>query len=207
MIRIVLADDHEVIRVSLSRLLDVQPDLEVIGIASDGREALRLVRRLTPEVVLMDLHMPVLSGVTAIAELARSHPEIAVIALSAFQEPTEVTAAMAAGARGYLVKDIEPAVLVAGIRAVVNGGTPLSPSVATHVMRSTAAAVATTLTSREREILRLMLEGRSNLEIGAELGISGKTVKAHCSRLFLKIGVADRNQAAVWAARNLELDN
>lgn len=207
MIRIVLADDHEVILASLSRLLDAQPDFEVIGVASDGREALRLTRRLTPDVVLMDLHMPVVNGVTAIGGLARSHPEIAVIALSAFQEPTEVTAAMAAGARGYLVKDIEPAVLVAGIRAAVIGGTPLSPSVATHVMRSTAAAVAATLTSRERQILRLMLEGRSNLEIGVELGISSKTVKAHSSRLFLKIGVSDRSQAAVWAARNLQLDD
>jgi DNA-binding NarL/FixJ family response regulator len=153
----------------------------------------------------MDLHMPVVDGVTAIGGLATSHPEIAVIALSAFQEPTEVTAALAAGARGYLVKDIEPAVLVASVRAAVVGGTPLSPSIATQVIRSTGAAVAATLTSRERQILRLMLEGRTNLEIGAELGISSKTVKAHCSRLFLKIGVSDRNQAAVWAARNLQI--
>jgi DNA-binding NarL/FixJ family response regulator len=207
MIRIVLADDHEVIRASLSRLLGAQPDFEVIGIACDGREALRLARRLTPDVVLMDLHMPVVDGVTAIGGLATSDPDIAVIALSAFQEPTEVTAALAAGARGYLVKDIEPAVLIAGIRAAVTGGTPLSPSVATNVMRSTAAAVAATLTVREREILRLMLVGRNNLEIGAELGISPKTVKAHSSRLFLKIGVSDRSQAAVWAARNLQLDD
>jgi DNA-binding NarL/FixJ family response regulator len=207
MIRIVLADDHEVIRASLSRLLDAQPDFAVIGLASDGREALQLARSLTPDVVLMDLHMPVVDGVTAIGGLATSHPEIAVIALSAFQEPTEVTAALAAGARGYLVKDIEPAVLVASVRAAVVGGTPLSPSIATQVIRSTGAAVAATLTSRERQILRLMLEGRTNLEIGAELGISSKTVKAHCSRLFLKIGVSDRNQAAVWAARNLQIDD
>ena len=123
MIRIVLADDHSLVRTGLSQLLDAQPDIEVVGLACDGREALQMARGLTPDVVLMDLQMPIVDGITAIGILAASNPEIAVIALTTFQEPQQVTAALAAGARGYLVKDVEPEVLVAGIRAAVNGNT------------------------------------------------------------------------------------
>ena len=136
MIRIVLADDHSLVRTGLSQLLDAQADIEVVGLASDGREALQLARGLTPDVVLMDLQMPIVDGITAIGILAASNPEIAVIALTTFQEPQQVTAALAAGARGYLVKDVEPEVLVAGIRAAVNGGAPLSPSVAAQLIRN-----------------------------------------------------------------------
>ena len=114
MIRIVLADDHSLVRTGLSQLLDAQPDIEVVGLASDGREALQLARGLTPDVVLMDLQMPIVDGITAIGILAASNPEIAVIALTTFQEPQQVTAALAAGARGYLVKDVEPEVLGRG---------------------------------------------------------------------------------------------
>ncbi|MEY2443823.1 MAG: hypothetical protein QOC57_281 [Ilumatobacteraceae bacterium] len=206
MIRILLADDHVLVRNGLSQLLDAQPDIEVVGVACDGQEALDMARGLQPDVVLMDLQMPVLDGISAIGELTNTFPDISVIALTTFQEPQQVTAALAAGARGYLVKDVEPEVLVAGIRAVVNGGAPLSPSVAAQLIRGAAAsqpAMVGSLTQRERQILQLIVAGQSNKQIGRELGISEKTVKSHCGRLFQRISVSDRTQAAVWATKNL----
>jgi DNA-binding NarL/FixJ family response regulator len=164
-----------------------------------------MARQLSPDVVLMDLQMPIVDGITAIGELTVELPEISVIALTTFQEPQQVTAALAAGARGYLVKDVEPEVLVAGIRAVVNGGAPLSPSVAAQLLRSAASqpTMVGSVTQRERQILRLIVSGQSNKQIGRELGISEKTVKSHCGRLFQRINVSDRTQAAVWATKNL----
>jgi len=205
MIRILLADDHVLVRAGLSQLLDAQPDIEVVGVACDGQEALDMARKLSPDVVLMDLQMPIVDGITAIGELTAELPEISVIALTTFQEPQQVTAALAAGARGYLVKDVEPEVLVAGIRAVVNGGAPLSPSVAAQLLRSAASqpTMVGSVTQRERQILRLIVAGQSNKQIGRELGISEKTVKSHCGRLFQRINVSDRTQAAVWATKNL----
>ncbi|MGZ4671625.1 MAG: response regulator [Ilumatobacteraceae bacterium] len=209
MIRILLADDHVLVRAGLSQLLDAQPDIDVVGVACDGQEALEMARKLGPDVVLMDLQMPIVDGITAIGELTATLPEISVIALTTFQEPQQVTAALAAGARGYLVKDVEPAVLVAGIRAVVNGGAPLSPSVAAQLIRSAASQPTTvgSVTQRERQILRLIVAGQSNKQIGRELGISEKTVKSHCGRLFQRINVSDRTQAAVWATKNLPHDD
>jgi DNA-binding NarL/FixJ family response regulator len=205
MIRILLADDHVLVRAGLSQLLDAQADIEVVGVACDGQEALEMARQLSPDVVLMDLQMPIVDGITAIGELTVELPEISVIALTTFQEPQQVTAALAAGARGYLVKDVEPEVLVAGIRAVVNGGAPLSPSVAAQLLRSAASqpTMVGSVTQRERQILRLIVSGQSNKQIGRELGISEKTVKSHCGRLFQRINVSDRTQAAVWATKNL----
>ena len=205
MIRILLADDHVLVRAGLSQLLDAQPDIEVVGVACDGQEALEMAHKLSPDVVLMDLQMPIVDGITAIGALTVELPEISVIALTTFQEPQQVTAALAAGARGYLVKDVEPEVLVAGIRAVVNGGAPLSPSVAAQLLRNAAnqPTIVGSVTQRERQILRLIVAGQSNKQIGRELGISEKTVKSHCGRLFQRINVSDRTQAAVWATKNL----
>lgn len=205
MIRILLADDHVLVRAGLSQLLDAQSDMEVVGVACDGQEALEMAHDLKPDIVLMDLQMPVVDGITAIGELTSTLPEISVIALTTFQEPQQVTAALAAGAGGYLVKDVEPEVLVAGIRAAVNGGAPLSPSVAAQLIRNAAAQPTTvgSLTQRERQILELIMNGQSNKQIGRELGISEKTVKSHCGRLFQRISVSDRTQAALWATKNL----
>jgi DNA-binding NarL/FixJ family response regulator len=209
MIRILLADDHVLVRAGLSQLLDAQSDMEVVGVACDGQEALHMARSLKPDIVLMDLQMPVVDGITAMSVLTANNPEIAVVALTTFQEPQQVTAALAAGARGYLVKDVEPEVLVAGIRAAVNGGAPLSPSVAAQIIRSATVQPATvgSLTQRERQILKLIVNGQSNKQIGRELGISEKTVKSHCGRLFQRINVTDRTQAAVWATKNLPADD
>ena len=204
MIRIVLADDHALIRNSLSRMLETQADFEVVGIASDGEEVLELVRKLSPEVVLMDLHMPVVDGISAIEAVTRDHPEVSVIALSAFEEPTQVTAALEAGAQGYLIKDVEPEVLFAGIRAALTGGVPLSPRVAAQLIRSKMSpGIADTLTQRERDVLRMIVEGRTNTQIATELGVSRATVTSVCGRIFKQLGVTDRTQAAVWAMKNL----
>jgi DNA-binding NarL/FixJ family response regulator len=176
-----------------------------VGVASDGLEALELVKEHAPDVVLMDLHMPVVDGFTAIARLTETFPTIAVIALSAFEDPGQVTLALSAGAQGYLVKDVEPAVLLAGIRAAVKGGSPLSPSVAAQLIRNGAArqSIAQALTDRDRQILRMIVDGHNNQEIGEELGMSKTSVTSHCGRLFKRINAADRTQAAVWATRNL----
>jgi DNA-binding NarL/FixJ family response regulator len=204
MIRIVLADDHSLIRSSLSRMLETQPDFEIVGIAVDGNEAVQMVRDLIPDVVLMDLHMPVLDGVAAIGVVSQDHPNVAVIALSAFEEPTQVSAALAAGAQGYLTKDVEPEVLFSGIRAAATGGVPLSPRVAAQLVRSTMTpSVAETLTERETLVLRLIVAGLTNAQIGKELGVSRATVTSVCSRIFKHLDVTDRTQAAVWATKNL----
>lgn len=206
MIRIVIADDHAMVRAGLSQLLGSFDDLEVVGTASNGQEAVQLVDEVHPDVVLMDLSMPLMDGIEALTLVKKHHPEVHVVVLTTFQEPRQVSAALSAGASGYLVKDVEPEVLVAGIRAAVQGGAPLSPSVAAGLLRgnsSMGVVSPSTLTKREMEILQLIVDGRTNQGIATILGISEKTVKTHCSRLFQRLGVTDRTQAAVWAMRNL----
>lgn len=206
MIRIVIADDHAMVRAGLSQLLGSFDDLEVVGTASDGLEAVAAVGEFRPDVVLMDLSMPNMDGIEATAAVKQQYPDTHVVVLTTFQEPRQVSAALGAGASGYLVKDVEPEVLVAGIRAAVQGGAPLSPSVAAGLLRgsSTMSMVSpSSLTPRELEILQLIVDGHTNQQIARALGISEKTVKTHCSRLFQRLGVTDRTQAAVWAMRNL----
>lgn len=206
MIRIVIADDHAMVRAGLSQLLGSFDDLEVVGTAADGKEAVEVVGELHPDLVLMDLSMPVMDGIEATATLKQLYPETHVVVLTTFQEPRQVAAALSAGASGYLVKDVEPEVLVAGIRAAVQGGAPLSPSVAAGLLRGSnqmSMVSPSSLTPRELEILQLIVDGHTNQQIARTLGISEKTVKTHCSRLFQRLGVTDRTQAAVWAMRNL----
>lgn len=206
MIRIVIADDHAMVRAGLSQLLSSFEDLDVVGTASDGKEALDVVGELRPDLVLMDLSMPLMDGIEATATLKQRYPETHVVVLTTFQEPRQVSAALSAGASGYLVKDVEPEVLVAGIRAAVQGGAPLSPSVAAGLLRGSNQmnmVSPASLTPRELEILQLIVDGHTNQQIARTLGISEKTVKTHCSRLFQRLGVTDRTQAAVWAMRNL----
>ena len=205
MIRVLIADDHPMVRLGLERLLESYRDIDVVGAASNGEEAIALIASTSPQVVLMDMAMPSMDGIETTRRLLALYPEVIVIALSTHNDPQQVVGALDAGAHGYLVKDVEPDVLVAGIRSVLEGGAPLSPSVARHLLRGgwQLEAPASQLTRRELEVLRLIVDGYHNKQIATALGISEKTVKTHCSRLFQRIGVADRTQAAVWAERHL----
>ncbi|MFM7685203.1 MAG: response regulator [Actinomycetota bacterium] len=212
MIRILIADDHAMVRAGLAQLLRQYGDLEIVGEAANGLEAVEQVSLLDPDLVLMDMSMPVMDGLEALKLVKQRNPRTHVVVLSTFQEPHQVSAAITSGASGYLVKDVEPEVLVSSIRAAVQGGAPLSPSVAASLLRGAAPAAApapqqasnpASLTPRELEILNLIVDGHSNFGIGRALGISEKTVKTHCSRLFQRLGVTDRTQAAVWAMRNM----
>lgn len=205
MIRVLLVDDHAVVRIGLERLLESYDDIEVVGAARSGEEALELAGTVSPQVVLMDMAMPNMDGIETTRRLVAMHPDVIVIALSTHNDPQQVVGALDAGAHGYLVKDVEPDVLVSGIRSVLDGGAPLSPSVAGHLLRGgwQLEAPASQLTRRELDVLRLIVDGHQNKQIALALGISEKTVKTHCSRLFQRIGVSDRTQAAVWAERNL----
>lgn len=193
------------VRMGLEHLLESYDDIEVVGSARSGEEAIGLTDTVSPQVVLMDMAMPQMDGIETTRRLVAAHPGVIVIALSTHNDPQQVVGALDAGAHGYLVKDVEPDVLVAGIRSVLDGGAPLSPSVAGHLLRGgwQLDAPASQLTRRELEVLRLIVEGHSNKQVATALGISEKTVKTHCSRLFQRIGVSDRTQAAVWAERNL----
>jgi DNA-binding NarL/FixJ family response regulator len=205
LIRVLIVDDHTMVRIGLERLLASYDDIDVVGTARSGDEAISLTGAVSPQVVLMDMVMPEMDGIETTRRLVSAHPEVIVIALSTHNDPKQVVGALDAGAHGYLLKDVEPDVLVAGIRSVLDGGAPLSPSVAGHLLRGgwQLEARASRLTRRELDVLRLIVEGHHNRQIAAALGITEKTVKTHCSRLFQRIGVTDRTQAAVWAERNL----
>jgi DNA-binding NarL/FixJ family response regulator len=208
MIRILIADDHAVVREGLRAFLELQDGLDVVGEAGDGAEALVEAERLRPDVVLMDLVMPRLDGVGAMRELRRRMPEVRVIVLTSFLDDDRLLPAVQAGAAGYLLKDVEPCELARAVRAAHAGEAMLDPAVAARLVEaiadgqaSAAAEERERLTRREREVLELIARGRSNKRIAFELGISEKTVKAHVGRLLAKLGVADRTQAALLAVR------
>lgn len=204
MIRVLIADDHAMVRAGLTQLLSSQQDVVVVGAASNGREAVDMVRIDPPDVVLMDLVMPVMDGLAATAALTKMLPGLPVIILSTFQDPDRVKQALAAGAVGYLLKDVEPEVLVASLRSAIDGGAPLSPRVAAQLLKDNRAAdTLAKLAPRERQILGLIADGLSNKQIARQLGITEATVKSHCGRLFQHLGVSDRTQAAVWATRHV----
>jgi DNA-binding NarL/FixJ family response regulator len=204
MIRVLIVDDHSMVRAGLLQLLSSQPDIVVVGTAANGREAVEMAKLDPPDVVLMDLVMPGMDGLAATTALVRLFPRLPIIVLSTFQDGDRVKQALAAGAVGYLLKDVEPEVLVAGIRSAIDGGAPLSPRVAAQLLRdSRADDTLARLAPRERQILGLIAEGNSNKQIARLLGITEATVKSHCGRLFQHLGVTDRTQAAVWATRHL----
>jgi DNA-binding NarL/FixJ family response regulator len=209
MIRVVLADDHAVVRRGLAGLLESTDDLEVVGVARDGREAVDLVREHRPDVAVMDLQMPVLDGVEATRAIVAEDLGTEVLVLTSFSDHARIDAAVEAGAVGYLLKDAEPEVLLDGIRAVARGESPLDPRAARRLLsrasRGAAPSVGTTapdLSPRETEVLRLVVEGLLNKQIAARLGITERTVKAHLTSAYQRIGVADRTQAALWAERH-----
>lgn len=201
--RVLVADDHAVVCAGLAQWLEAQPDVEVVGQANDGATALRLAIGLRPDVVVMDLQMPDVDGIEATRRLRSECPEVNVVVLTTYFDPSTVSAAIEAGARGYFLKDVAPSALVDGLRAVVRGELSLSPKVASILFeqRETQRPYDT-LTPREREILDLIAAGQGNKQIARHLGITEKTVKAHCTRLFARIGVADRTQAALWAVEH-----
>jgi DNA-binding NarL/FixJ family response regulator len=203
MIRVLLVDDHRLLLAGLRSLLDAADDVEVVGTAADGVEAVELAASLKPNVVLMDLSMPRMGGVEATRRIIANDPNVQVVVLTSFSDQELVLDAVTAGAVGYLLKDAEPAELVRGVRAAAAGESPLDAKVArTLLSRQTERATETQLSDREREVLTLVANGLANKQIARNLGISERTVKSHLTSVFQRIGVTDRTQAALWAERN-----
>jgi DNA-binding NarL/FixJ family response regulator len=206
MIRVLLADDHQLVRSGLAALLTGSDDIEVVGTASNGMEAVELARDTSPDVVLMDLVMPGMDGVEATQRLVADQPQVQVVVLTSFSDQERILAALDAGAVGYLLKDVDPAELVRGVRAAARGESPLHPKAARSLLSSRtenrpAERTNVELTPREAEVLNLLRQGLANKQIARALGISQATVKAHLTSVFQRIGVTDRVQAAVWAER------
>lgn len=202
MIRVVLAEDHILVRAGLVRLLATVPDIEVVGEAADGAEASSLAAETRPDVVLMDLSMPNVDGIEATREIVRANEGIHVVVLTSLTDRERILAALDAGAIGYLLKDAEPDELIRGIRAAARGESPLAPKAARALLTARAERESAGLSEREREVLQCVAEGLPNKLIARKLGISDKTVKAHLTRVFQQIGVTDRTQAALWAQRH-----
>jgi NarL family two-component system response regulator LiaR len=203
-VRVLLVDDHAVVRSGLGAVLMSFDDMELVGEAGNGEEAVRLCRTLKPDVVLMDLMMPVMDGVSATRSIHASQPGIRIIALTSFGEKDLVEGALKAGATGYLLKTISAAELIEAIKGAVAGKTSLSPEAAQVLIQNLRQPQEATydLTGREREILALMVEGLPNQEIAARLVISQSTVKFHVSNILSKLGVGTRTEAVALALKN-----
>jgi DNA-binding NarL/FixJ family response regulator len=200
MTRVVLVDDHEIVRIGVAQVLDATDGINVVGAAADGAEAIAVVEATRPDVVLMDLSMPRVDGIEAIRRLARSAPETHIVALTSFCERDRILAALDAGAIGYLLKDAEPDELVSGVRAAAAGNCPMAPRAAGALLSARGRGSAQeALTDRERAVLRLVAEGIPTKQIALRLGISTKTVTGHLTSIFRQIGVSDRLQAALSA--------
>jgi len=201
-IRLLVADDHEVVRKGLRTFLSFDTDLELVGEARDGREAVEMAGRLKPDVVVMDLMMPEMDGIAATAAIRRDYPEIEVIALTSVLEGASVADAVRAGAIGYLLKNSTPEDLHRGIRAAAAGQVFLSPEAAARLVRQVKAPERPEpLTPREIEVLRLVARGRANKQIARELGVGEETVKTHVRNILGKLQAASRTQAALHAIR------
>lgn len=201
-IRILLVDDHSVVRQGLKMFLALDPELEVVGEATNGAEALRRAHELKPDVVLMDLLMPVMDGIAATAAIRNALPTTEIIALTSVLEDASVTGAVRAGAIGYLLKDTEAHELVRAIKAAAHGQVQLSPQALARLMREVRAPESPeTLTERETDVLRLLAQGLSNKEIARTLHLGEKTIKTHVSNILSKLGVPSRTQAALYAVR------
>ena len=204
MIRLLIADDHSVVRTGLRHLVATFDDIELVGAAADGEEAVGpLARTHDPDVVLMDLEMPVLDGIEATRRIVETQPRVAVVVLTSFSDREQILRALDAGAVGYLLKDAEPAELERAVRAAARGEAPLDPRAARALLQDRASGSPLDgLSEREREVLAMVARGLPNKLIARELGISEKTVKAHLTSVYRTIGVTDRTQAALWAERN-----
>lgn len=203
MIRVLVVDDHALVRSGIRTLLDADPDLDVVGEAANGREALAVAGDSAPDVVLMDLSMPVMDGIAATRELLASGSPARVLVLTSFSDRERVRDVLAAGATGYVLKDAEPRDLLAAIHAAAAGHVPLDARVAGALLPSPTALAGPALSPRETEVLRLVARGLANKQIARSLGITERTVKAHLSRVFRELGVLDRTSAALWARDHL----
>jgi DNA-binding NarL/FixJ family response regulator len=203
LIRLLLAEDHPVVRAGLEKLLANEDDIELVGAAANGAEVVDLVNELRPDVVLMDLSMPVLDGVAATGRIVAAHGgDVRVVVLTSFADREQIMAALDAGASGYLLKDAEPAEIVGGVRSAARGDSPLAPRAARELLAARSGERSDSgLSPRELDVLRLVSRGLPNKHIARDLGISEKTVKAHLTSIFQTIGVVDRTQAALWAQR------
>jgi DNA-binding NarL/FixJ family response regulator len=205
MISLLIADDHPLIRNALRELLGSHDDIDVVGIAANGREAVEQALACAPDVVLMDLEMPELDGIAAIAALKAAGSRSNVVVLTTFSDRERILGALDAGALGYLLKDAEPDEIIRGVQAAARGDSPIAPQAAREVLsgrRPEPAPTPVPLSAREREVLTLVAEGLPNKLIARRLEISEKTVKAHLTSVFAQLGVTDRTQAALWAQRN-----
>jgi len=202
-IRVLIADDHGVIRDGLGRLIAGLEDMELVGLAADGEEAVQRARELEPDVVLMDLDMPRMDGIEATRRVIADQPGTAVLVLTSFSDRPRILGALKAGAAGYLLKDVPADEVAAGIRSAARGEAPLDPRAARTMLAAQAEPdPLESLSDRERDVLVLLVEGLPNKLIARRLHITEKTVKSHLTRVFREIGVTDRTQAALWAQRH-----
>ena len=207
-IRVLIADDHALVRRGLEQLVGSAPDIDVVGTVADGAQAVEAVARLAPDVVLMDISMPVRDGIEATRQVIAAHPNVRVVMLTSFADQRKVVDAIAAGASGYLLKDGDPDDVAAAVRAAHAGDAPLDPKAARLLIDAQRqgterSASGPELSVREREVLMLVVEGLANKQIARRLGIAERTVKAHLTAVFQALGVADRTQAALWARDHL----
>jgi DNA-binding NarL/FixJ family response regulator len=202
-IRVLVADDHAVVRHGLKQLLATFDGVELVGEAANGAEAATLSAERSPDVVLMDLEMPVVDGIEATRRIRAQSTDVAVVVLTSFSDREKILQALDAGAVGYLLKDVEPEDLEKAIGAAARGESPLDPKAARALVSARrATAPAEGLSEREREVLLMVVDGLANKQIAQRLSISEKTVKAHLTSVFRQIGVTDRTQAALWAERS-----
>jgi DNA-binding NarL/FixJ family response regulator len=202
-IRVVVADDHRVVRVGLEQLLATFDDVSLVAVADGGEEAVSLCLAERPDVLLLDLSMPDLDGVEVSRRLAGDLPQTRIVVFTSFSDRERIVEALDAGAIGYLLKDADPEQIHQAIRAAARGESPLDPKAAAALLASRASKPpgGVELTGRERQVLQLVVDGMANKQIARRLGISEKTVKGHLTNLFQRIGVTDRTQAALWAER------
>ncbi|KAB2389404.1 MULTISPECIES: response regulator [Bacillus cereus group] len=209
-IKVLLVDDHTVVLKGLAFFLSTQEDLELVGEANNGKEALVRVGETNPDVILMDLYMPEMDGVEATAYIKKEYPNVKVIVLTSFSDQAHVLPALRAGASGYILKDVEPDQLVEAIRSAYKGNIQLHPDIANALLSQTLPveekeeepSIVDVLTARENEVLQLLAKGMSNKEIASVLVITEKTVKAHVSSILSKLNLSDRTQAALYAVKN-----
>lgn len=202
-VRVLLVDDHPLVRAGLAALIGGSPDLAVVAEAAGGEPAAGVAAEHRPDVTLMDLSMPGVDGIEATRRVLAACPTTRVVVLTSFQDTSRVTEALRAGAVGYLLKDSDPAEILAAIRSAARGHAPLDPRVATALLPTTEVPLSEQLSVRERQVLVLLTRGLSNRQIGRDLGIAERTVKVHLGSVFRRLGVADRTSAAMWARDHL----